>query len=189
MRPAASGSGATKLQALTSLQEVDLQHNELTGHLPSWLGKAGTNLVKFDASHNKIEGTLPDEWKRAVNLVDIDLAHVRESATEDAARAIFTAVEIPCSPQNELTGMIPVTWFPLNSTEQCSDGWGLHKLTHLEVFTGSLPPRCFSIHRSLCQLLMGWFWHAGEIQQTCGPGTKRATMCELDHTRHLSQPL
>jgi Leucine-rich repeat (LRR) protein len=57
-----------------SLLEMDIANNQLTGTIPSLLGKM-TKLERIDAQNNMFTGTLPSEMNRMYPDIELNLTN------------------------------------------------------------------------------------------------------------------
>lgn len=57
-----TGAIPTSLGRLNQLQSLDLSHNDLTGEIPLALGEAMSSLTQVNVSFNRLTGSLPPEW-------------------------------------------------------------------------------------------------------------------------------
>ena len=67
MHDAGLTSVSSELAELSGLEVLWLHENELTGPLPSWLGRM-TSLDDLDLSHNDFSGPIPQEFRGLTNL-------------------------------------------------------------------------------------------------------------------------
>lgn len=63
---------------LPELNVLDMNHNLLTGPIPSTLSTSGS-LIKIDLSHNRVTGPIPDSINRLNQLVLLDFSYNRLS--------------------------------------------------------------------------------------------------------------
>lgn len=91
------------LQSLTSLKELSMKQNNLTGTIPSFIGGL-TNLQVLDFDFNQLQGTIPSETGR---LTGIDTMMLNRNFLEGSiptSFASFDDVDILLLDGNNLTG-------------------------------------------------------------------------------------
>jgi hypothetical protein len=81
------------MEHLRYLQNLSLAHNQLSGPIPSSLGKV-ESLESLDLSHNQFSGAIPAELGKLDNLVVLYLSH------------------------NQISGVIPVTFGNLSKLDE-----------------------------------------------------------------------
>ena len=68
-----SGSIPPDIALLTSLQELNLDFNSITGTIPPSIGTCLTSLREIDLRSNSLTGTLPDSFRNLENLEELFL--------------------------------------------------------------------------------------------------------------------
>ncbi len=93
------------LSSLTSLEQLWLHNNDLTGGIPSWLGNL-TRLTSLGLNTNQLDGTIPD-LSRLVNLTVLSLRDNQLSGPIPAALGQLASLEHLYLSVNQLSGDFP----------------------------------------------------------------------------------
>ncbi len=102
---ALSGSITPTLGALTGLTMIDLSSNDLTGSIPVELG-ALVNLQELDLASNLLGGTIPAEFTNLSMLIELDLS--RNNLNGGIPEFTGPLVDVDLS-DNRLVGSIPAS--------------------------------------------------------------------------------
>ena len=90
---------------LTSLEELLIDNNSLTGGIPTWLGNL-TSLTRLDLDRNQLTGRIPPALGRLTSLTHLDLSN-NDLEGEIPDLSGLTALQDLFLHKNALTGRIP----------------------------------------------------------------------------------
>ena len=95
------------LRNLTSLEQLLIDNNSLTGGIPTWLGNL-TSLTRLDLDRNQLTGGIPPALGSLTSLTHLDLSD-NDLEGEIPDLSGLTALQYLLLHNNALTGEIP-TW-------------------------------------------------------------------------------
>ena len=153
-----SGQIPSELGNLTNLDYLYLDSNQLTGTIPPELG-ALTNLVILYLDYNQLTGTIPPGLGNLTNLEDLYLNYNQLTGAIPPELGALTNLEILYLDSNQLTGAIP------------SELGNLTNLDYLYLdsnqLTGTIPPELGNLS-DLRQLYLHENELTGEIPSVLG---------------------
>jgi hypothetical protein len=85
---------------------LDLDSNQLTGHIPSSLGNL-VNLVELHLIHNSLKDTIPSSLGNCTSLTDLELANNKLTGNIPSAFDSLTRLEVLKIGYNFLSGTVP----------------------------------------------------------------------------------
>ena len=117
-----SGTIPTQLGLLSSLRDIRVDNNHLSGTLPAMWAKStlAQNLRTLIHQNNQISGTLPPEWSGFRSIDRIALSENRLSGTLPAEWGALQSgvVFIETAHNQKLSGTLPTTWADLDRLEE-----------------------------------------------------------------------
>ena len=125
-----TGSIPPEIGNLSSLQSLSLHRNQLSGDIPSELGNLA-NLQAVILEFNQLTGSIPTELGNLVSLINLDLQGNQITGVIPAELGQLTSLAALDLRQNQLTGSIPVELGNLANLEGLS-------LNHNQL-TGDIP--------------------------------------------------
>ena len=158
------------LSGLTSLQQLFLYENQLTGEIPNWLGSL-TALTLVALSGNQLEGAIPD-LSNLSSLETLNLAGNELTGEIPDLLGSLTALEFLNLSGNELTGAIPDSLGSLTALE-------FLYLSHNEL-TGAIPDSLGSL-TALELLRLSHNELTGAIPDSLGSLTALEFLLDLSH--------
>jgi hypothetical protein len=113
----------TALGAMSSLQELSLQENDMIGEIPSAIGNLVQLTTKLDLSENQFHGTLPISLNQLVQLQELYLQSNRLSGPIPAELIRWSSMKTLRIDENAFTGTIPILlcqeWSLIQSYADC----------------------------------------------------------------------
>ncbi|KAK3264720.1 hypothetical protein CYMTET_26558 [Cymbomonas tetramitiformis] len=114
-----TGTLPTELGELTVMTEMRLQHNHLTGTLPTEMGKL-TAMNALQLSDIRLTGTLPTELGELTAMTEMQLQHNRLTGTLPTELGELTAMNEIQLQHNRLTGTLPTELGELTAMNEIS---------------------------------------------------------------------
>ena len=124
-----SGTIPAEIGNLTSLTELDLSINELSG-IPAEIGNL-TSLTELELSFNLLSGTIPAEIGNLTSLTELELSFNLLSGTIPAEIGNLTSLEDLYLRSNQLSGTIPAEIGNLTSLDDLD--------LHSNQLSGTIP--------------------------------------------------
>ena len=102
-----------RLEGLTSLQEVDLNDNQLSGEIPEKLFEGLTSLKEASLCNNQLTGPIPEKLFEGLTSLEWVWLHDNQLSGPIPEKLFegLTSLEWVCVGQNKLTGSIPEKLF------------------------------------------------------------------------------
>ena len=167
-----------RLEGLTSLEQLDLSGNQLSGTIPAELFESLTSLYFMDLYGNQLSGELPEKlFKSLISLKRVNLSgnELSGSIPEKLFQGL-TSLELAYLSGNQLSGPI---------SDKLFDGLASLQQVHMNdnQLTGSIPDKLFKGLTSLREVDLDNNQLSGKIPEKLFEGLTSLEQVHLDNNQ------